>query len=293
MKPTGLYYNYPSEAYHADVPPHGLEGSHRAALTQSIAKVLCTQSPAHARLASGWYRRQIGLPDREPTTAMRFGTMVHELVLRPGGSRDMYAPFDGDNRTREGKAASQAILQSGLLPLRSAEYDRLMRTVDAAKLELKLALDIDVETLPDPAFEVSAYWTEDNVACRGRFDIYLPDRNLIVDIKTAHDANQTEQSVHHIKYGYDIQHAAYCSAIKALGMSDPDMAFVMVETEAPYATSTVRHGSQLRKHGLSRWRRAKALWAQATANDEWPAYSAPGLVIDLGCPHWAVLAEGL
>jgi hypothetical protein len=98
--------NMPSAEYHA----------HPAVSKSVLDKIAIT--PMHCRAYLDGVRT-------EPTPAMQFGTALHTAVLEPHLFRDQYAVFDGDRRTKEGKATYEALLSSGKQIIKADDRDAI------------------------------------------------------------------------------------------------------------------------------------------------------------------------
>jgi hypothetical protein len=209
------------------------------------------KSPAHY---------QTYLKTEFDTPAMRFGRLVHTAILEPHLLN--IAGFDGDRRTKEGKAAYLALAESGKEPVSVEEYDSIMRMRDAV-----LATGLIVGD-----FEVPLLWTDEETGalCKGRADIVSGD--MIWDVKTTHDASDFAYSVR--KYDYDRQAAFYLDAVKASGHPKPiGFGWIVVEKTPPYGVKVFTASQITIETGRSKYRPLCALYAQCCFNGEWPNYS--------------------
>ena len=89
-----IIHDMPIAEYHA----------HPAVSNSILAKM--ARSPLHARAYIDGERKG-------PTAAMLVGTAVHTAVLEPRRFSAEYAVFQGDRRTKEGKARYDEIKESG------------------------------------------------------------------------------------------------------------------------------------------------------------------------------------
>ena len=131
------------------------------------------------------------------------------------------------------------------------------------------------------------------VVCRGMLDHFeVGAIATVYDLKTTESAAPPACERSAYLYGYDIQAAAYTSAVTKL---HPEMAglvefvFLFAETTPPYAVYPCRPDGTFRELGERRWQRAVDLWAGCLRTGQWPGYTQHvGL---LSAPTWALSQE--
>jgi hypothetical protein len=143
--------------------------------------------------------------------------------------------------------------------------------------------------------EVALEWGYESdagdVTCRSMLDHVSADWTTVDDLKTCESAHPRDVERSFLKYGYDIQHAAYVHAAEAL---KPELAgrvkmrFVFVETEPPFGVSIVVPDGAMREYGNRRWHRAATVWAGCTIANKWPDYEGEQTVT---VPAWALAQE--
>lgn len=247
-------------------------------LSASIATLLVDRSPLHAWQA----HPKLGGVRRAPTAAMDRGTLIHKLLLGKGAEAAIIdAP---DYRTKKAQQQRDDARGVGKAPVLASLYSDALAT---AGVLLKRLADFDV-TLGGES-EVVVTWEEDSphgpVTCRGMFDHLEGD--VIYDLKTSRSAHPRACSRHVVEYGYDVQHAAYLSALEALRPELQGRAVfvhLFVELEPPFGVYPCRLDGVLREYGERRWGRAVETWAKCLATNEWPGYS-PGIEW-LAAPSW-------
>lgn len=265
----------------------------RPSLSASIATTLVSRSPLHAWNA----HPRLGGVRREPTPAMDAGSLLHALLL--GGTELAIIEAD-DFRTKAAQAERDAAYARGAVPVLARAHDDAQELADCVRDELAdLGLGLTGES------EVSVEWEEESgagpVLCRGRMDHVWWDRAAILDLKTCQSAHERAVRSHVWEYGYDVQRAAYCSAMRKLR---PEMVgrekftFVFVETLPPGSrrraiVQPVELDGPFREIGERRWRRAVDAWGQCLATDLWPAYAAPRTTVTVEAPGWAIAQEGI
>lgn len=249
------------ERYHADpcVEP---------SLSASIATTLLTHSPKHA-----WQAHPRLNPDWQPTHDQRFdiGSAAHALVL---GDEAKFEIVDADDyRTKEAKAARDEAYEGGRIPLLIAQWERVKSMHAAAVTQLTLHDDKPfIQGKP----EMALVWQEGSIWCRCLLD-WLPhdpqEGQTFFDYKTTSaSANPDVVDRRLFGTGADIQAAFYLRGIKAVFGIDATFAFVIQETEPPYALCVVDFDRETMDVAERKVERAIALWGECLATDRWPAY---------------------
>ncbi|AMV24550.1 exonuclease VIII [Gemmata sp. SH-PL17] len=269
--------------YHRDPCPS-------PSLSASIAKVLLNESPLHA-----WLKHpKFGGLRGEATEEMDSGTIVHEMLLGKGPVVEVL--HFKDYRTDAAKAARDAARAEGLIPVLVHKYESLAAIARDLVTEIQLA-GFDLAGFRT---EAPVFWYEETglgpVLCRGMMDAVRIQAGAILDLKnTCADPKKFAKKA--IDFGYDIQFAAYTSALRKL---NPEIAgredFVWLLAEelpegAPkrVALTVARPDGTLREHGRSRWKRACELWAKCLQTGHWPAYATEPVQIE--APVWALKEE--
>ena len=266
----GLYSGIPEETYHAD---NALSPELGRSLSRSGARTLAESCPKQL----DWERTQ----PRTPTDAMDFGSAVHALVL--GG--DYLDVVDADSwRTADAREVRDASRASRRVPILAKDYAHAQGVAEAVMTHPTAGA-----YFTGGAAEVSGYAIDPGtgVTVRARFD-YLSDQ--IVDIKTAHDANPDLWGRDGgISHGIDIQSWWY-PWVHALctGAEDDEwlsMAFVVVQTKAPYYVNVFHPSDDVIEYGAARARRALDIYAECESAGDWPDWGDGIKTLDL--PAWA------
>lgn len=262
-----------AETYHADqlaaVPM----------LSASIAKILLSESPAHAyaahpKLNSAW----------APVEEAKFdlGTVVHQLLLEEH-ARVEVIHFDSW-RTKESQQCAEVARAQGRTPLLAKDWARATEIADAIRQQVA-GLDVEPPILTDGKPEQTLVWEENGVACKARLDWLRDDRTAIDDIKTtSRSANPDTWSRTVFSMGYDVQAAFYLRGVKAVTGAEPEFRLVVCETDPPYALSVIgmTPGALELANAKVDW--ALASWKRCLEADSWPGY--PKQVAYAVVPSW-------
>lgn len=255
-------------------------------LTKSIAHTLITRSPAHA-----WTEHpRFGNCPREPSAAKNDGSIIHALLLGKGVDVEIISGF-GDFKKKAAREARDAAKEAGRIPILEHKYAALEAAAETLRRNIA-RYGIELRGDREIALEWREQGAQGDVVCRGKMDLLQRDTATIIDVKKISQADLRTCQRQCYEYAYDIQHAAYTSAVGKLlpeFAGRVDFIFVFVELEPPYAVVPARAHGTLRELGQRRWQRAVQLWEHCLAKDWWPTYTES--ITTLEAPHWALTQE--
>ena len=219
---------------------------------------------------------------REDTAAFAFGRAVHAAILTPAAFKKDFAiiPEGIDRRTKAGKEEYQAFLDASagkeILTAQDAE------TVKAIVKAFKKNKDA-VQLLKGTKREKPLFWTDDNgILCKCRIDAYRT--GLIVDLKTAQDAETETFTKESLRYGYDVQAAHYLDAYQHKESAiRPDWYFIVIEKTEPYAINILRADIGFLDYGFIRRQELIEKLKACQEEKSFPDYG----VNELCLPAWA------
>ena len=232
------------------------------------------KSPAHYK----YYLEN----QREDTAAFAFGRAVHSAILTPAAFKRDFAiiPEGIDRRTKAGKEEYQSFLDAAagkeIISAQDAE------TVKAIVRAFKKNKDA-VQLLKGTKREKPLFWTDDNgILCKCRIDAYKA--GLIVDLKTAQDAETETFTKESLRYGYDVQAAHYLDAYQHKESAiRPEWYFIVIEKTEPYAINILRADIGFLDYGYIR---RQELIEKLKACQEQKTYPDYG-INELCLPAWA------
>lgn len=254
----GFYPDITCEQYFAEPCP-------APALTNSGIKTLLNACPArfaHDHPAIGQTEEE-----RKATAAMRMGSVVHRLALDKGD--DYEAGEYDDYRSKAAKEWRDEVEASGKIPLKPSEFEK------ASAMAEIIRGAIEAETRGHPyATEVVIAWRDPlGFWCRGMLDVWCPDMNLALDVKTCADAG--DKSVNRaFATGYAHQDEWYSSGIaSALGKpTPPSFGFLFVEKDAPYLARYAGASEGFRQGARIAIDRGREIFATCLKSGKWPGY---------------------
>jgi hypothetical protein len=144
--------------------------------------------------------------DEEPTPAMRFGTLVHALVLTPATFADEFFWADSINRrTKDGQAEYAARAATGKQIVTGKEYQAALQIVKAIKRH-PVAGALFNAGEPEKILTVAR--EPHRLPLKGRLD-WLNPQPAIVELKTATDASPAGFLRAVYRHGYHLSAAYY------------------------------------------------------------------------------------
>lgn len=225
----------------------------------------------------------------EPTPALLFGQFVHKLILEPETVDDEFivAPTV-DKRTKQGKeiwAEFAAIVKETQQVIDAATCQRGM--------DMKEAADASpyVRRLLEGQHELPLFWTDELTGekCKARLDCLteIDDKLVIVDYKTTADASTDAFMRSAVKYGYDLQAAMYCEAVKQNLGKDPIFVFIAQEKDAPYSVNIMQADDLFVRRGADLFRELIGIYHECKKTDNWYGYLGPyNMINNLALPAW-------
>lgn len=237
-------------------------------LSSSIAKLLVTRAPCHARQEHPRLNPNFV---RDEEAKFDIGNAAHALMLN---DERAFAVIDAkDWRTNAAKDARDAARKAGKIPLLTEQWQRTQAMVAAGRMQLAGHEDAsDAFTNGKP--EQTIVWAEDGVLCRARLD-WLPNTptGWFDDYKSTEIAEPDAWRRICFNLGMDIQAAFYRRGIRACGLSDdPQFRFVVHEVEEPYALCVIAPKPAAIDLADQKVDAALAVWRQCLKENRWPGY---------------------
>lgn len=162
--------------------------------------------------------------EKEPSSAMEFGTLFHTLVLSPENFNKEYMVTDKDD-LRSCKAEIKLCEEKGLALVKNKNYVQAVAMRDAA-MSNKLAKDLILNSKHEDCYFFNL---------KDRLSVFkaMPDmvgENFVADLKTSDCGGVKAFSYDIESYGYDIQAAFYL-----LATGKNKFFFIVCEKSKPYS----------------------------------------------------------
>ena len=239
------------------------------------------KSPMH-------YKHILGTT-RPDTPALRFGRLVHKLVLEPESLSNAFTVAPAiDRRTKTGREEwAEFEASAGDLTIVTAEdMDTARRMADAVHAN-RLAMEL----LEGTQHELPLFWQNGTtgIDCKCRVDAIK--QGTVVDYKTTTDASGTTFAREALRYGYDLQAAMYLDAAYCNGFGRSEWFFIAQEKTEPFAVNVLHADESFVERGT--WQMIELLeqYADCVLNDRWPDYNATGEYNELILPDWALIPD--
>ena len=220
-------------------------------------------SPAH-------YRAHI-LHPREQTPAMRFGALVHALVL--GGEVTVW---DGERRGRDW--AQFRAENDGALIVTRSEHDRAIEIADAIRTHERAAAILSGDR------ELEIQWQIGDRACVSHLDALGGDTLegiVLGELKTTTCVEPYKFKRACLGMSYHGQLGMYADAAQDIGRPVSSAFIVGVEVSPPYAITILRLTPRALEAGRKLYRGWLERLRVCEENDSWPAYCQADVDFDV------------
>lgn len=261
-----------------------------------LAQGRLSKSVLLAHRKSGAHAKYAMTATTEPTAAMRAGTLAHTLILEPGTFVNRYAVGPCDDRRLKAWTEWAKDL--------SERWDMRER-ITPKEYEAGKAMTRWMETMPKLSalvwwggmVEASVLWTDDDgedtpLAFRARPDKLIPDRRLLLDLKTTTDLSDRAiaRKIHDL--GYHIQAALYSEGLAGTDFGPPERhAILWVETNPPYSARCTVLTEAWMDLAYSELAYLKAQHRACVKSGKWPGY-LDGEDETLLVPRWMQDGDG-
>jgi hypothetical protein len=231
----------------------------------------------------------MGGAQNKQTKAMAAGSLIDELlttdgtrvrvIVRSHDAKGTVVDDPTDRRLKQTQEQFETIQAEGQIPCLRHEYESARNVANAIR-DKAAARGFPIHT---GEFQVAIRWIETaddgtEVPCKCKMDVFHP-HGLVQDIKRLADCSREGVRRAVRQFGYDIQSAAYLSAVRATFAElegRERFQLVCAEDEAPFPLSIVEMSGPMLELGNRKWRHAVNLWARLTNErpaGNWPDYS--------------------
>jgi hypothetical protein len=227
-------------------------------------------------------------PKREPTAAMKAGTLAHTLILEPDtvAARYVVRPEGMDARTKAGKEWAEA--QPAGVEVITAEQ------MDTAKQQAESVRRVAGHWLKKGIAERSIFWADKATGayCKARPDWVTRYQGdvLMLDLKTAADVSPDGFSKAIAKLGYHRQAAHYIDGYEAAtGVLVAEFILLAVENAYPWQCVPYVLDAFALRQGCIEVNKLLTTYAECQRTGQWPGFG-PGLQL-ISLPDWALGSE--
>lgn len=241
-------------------------------LSSSVAHLLLTRSPAHARVAHPgvnpvWVEKE--------RTAFDLGSAAHAVLLEDNRAALVVvdAPTWQTKAAKEARAVARADAKVPVLAHQAADIEMMVTEAKAA-----MARCFDLRDLGPLLAEQTILWQQPDPPgygptwCRCRPDWITEDHAVILSYKTTGNAHPDAFARLVDAMGYDVQAAFELAGVRASTGVAAKYVWMAQETEPPYAVSFVGLTPDLADLGDHKRRVAVGRWAECLRTGSWPGY---------------------
>jgi hypothetical protein len=244
------------------------------------------------------FRAALDGPPVEPTEAMQFGTLVHQVILEGADFLKRYVvqpKFVGltkDGRESELSAAAKEKREAwlteqvlaGNIIVTQKEFDDIRGMLDSV-LDHADAFAL----LKNGVTEVSGYYRDPDtgILCRLRPDYISFEHMVLCDLKTTRDVEMEAFSKTIWNFRYDFQLAMYGEGAAQICQRKVEYhAFIAVEKEPPYECAVYLADEAMLEKGLQDYRRSLKMLRSCIDQGQWPRYQRS--MQNIALPLWAL-----
>jgi hypothetical protein len=206
---------------------------------------------------------------KEPTEAMKLGTLAHMAILQGDEFKKRYAVMPAfESKTADGKPSESKntkyykdqveAWRSSLSPesilVTQEDLDKLLGMVNSIKKHPEA-----MQLLSAGKPELSGYWrdTETGILCRMQADFISFNLGALVDVKTTSDCSESMFKKTIQNYEYSFQLVMYAEGIKHITGKYPEfMVWIAIENIAPYEVRVYQMSPQFEEIGKYQYRLA-------------------------------------
>lgn len=255
-------------------------------LSRSVAEVLLSQSPAHARAC---HPKMGGTGGKVASKSMDKGTLLHDRFL--GGGPEIVIVDAPDWRKRKEPAAGYTVADPGPVRDEAVAAGKLVmlpkemaqRTKEEDSLRKLVLSHPAMANFDKMAKEAVIVWEDENgVVWRCRLDLALFSHGEAWDLKFTENASD-EAIDRAMRWGsHGLQCAVYQNAMDALTpelMGRNELHFLFAEFGG-ISCRTARPGPGKLKVADDQRRRASKIWKKCLETGEWPGYPTAELIVE-------------
>lgn len=224
---------------------------------------------------------------REPTDALDFGCAFDLAMFEPTRFASEVVKARKINRqSNAGKAEYEQYLTENrnnlLIP--ADDYDTIEPMSRALWAHPAAAAFL---SMPG-TLQQTAVWRDPGaqILCKGRFDCYKPEAQIIIDVKTTKNSKPWLFRSDVSAFGYDVQAAMYSMAAELITGKPHRFIWLVVEKKAPFIPAVFELDRGTMDAAQQKVRNLLAKYATCSTFDQWPGYSDD--VIEIGLPDYAM-----
>jgi hypothetical protein len=237
------------------------------------------KSPAHYKLS---------LEEKKETDALKFGSLLHCLVLEPNNfDRDFAVAPNIDKRSNANKEihaifeqenAGKTIVTQEQFELANILKDKIMEHEIARKLLTGKGEN-----------EIALFWEDEEtkVKCKAKLDRIK--NCIVIDLKTTRSAHPDDFMRGAYEYGYHRQSAWYSDGYEQCFKEQPKgFVFIAIETVPPYNIAIYEATELFKEIGKIEVRKNLQTYKTCKETNNWFGYEEQPTIHSLEPPKWVL-----
>lgn len=226
--------------------------------------------------------------DRPDTTALKMGRYIHALVFEPETIERDYAVYTGEGTRSTKEYKAFAAEHPGVTIFKANEVE----TMESAAKAVRACKDVRPYLDMGGVYEHTLTWTdpETGLPCKCRLDWYIPEANILIDLKSAASVEMRRWVSSLMRLDYPGQLAHYGNGIKAnYGAEPAKVIIVAVEKSPPFDVLVQPIGDEMRTLAADRVADLMRRLKTCTDTDQWPGRYTEPMPLDRetsGVPTW-------
>jgi hypothetical protein len=265
------------------------------ALSYSIAKLLITQTPMHAKYAHPLLGSKTG---NKSTRAQDKGTLAHKLIL--GRGKDIFVMPEEFTDFRKKAVQDLALEQESLgkLVVLQSAIDECSQLVTAFGMQMKQTEYADAFYDPDCQSEIAIYWRDlyADILMQGLIDRFNKKTPIIFDLKVTTDASTKAFEKKINEMAYHIQNAFYRRGVNTLLPeleNKTRFVFLVIESSPPYALNCIELSGMFESIADLDADKSIDTWQKCLKMNVWPGYMVNALHNEAYPPVWLLKEKQL
>lgn len=226
------------------------------------------RSPAHYEYAMSPEARA----DNDRKSHFLMGNLIHAGLLEPETIANKYVICDESSRRTKAYKELEAKYSNKKIVLQSERED----AEAVIKAVRKIVPIMDMLEAGSPELAAAAHLKtgigEETVYCKAKLDLFLPEQNHIVDIKTT--AESAADFRYRISsYGYDVSAAFYIDVMEANGYTVDKFTFLVIEKHPPYGVMQYFLSPEDYTKGQNKYLKALPYYLHCLRTGQFPGYT--------------------
>ena len=210
---------------------------------------------------------------QEPTDSMKFGTLIHCLILTPKLFEQEFLIADFERRSLKGKTQYAELSAAGKILISPSQYARAQAIVSALKSN-------------SDAFKLLRYGSKEKtivqprhrqlLPLKARLDVLNQTKHLVVELKTTYSIQAIETAIE--RYRYYLSASFYRDISKSQTVN-----FVFVQTAEPFQVKILEMTPEQLQIGKEQYQSALRLFDECWSSNHWPEAEPPSKLEDELC----------